>query len=629
MTSLDGVLVSVLLGRGGRRAVNAVSPVGKWVVVGGCLLALIALGRPAHADDHVVAPGDTLELQEDLVLAGADNLTVGAAGGVRATIHGNGHSIIALRSDTAPWTGHVAIESTDVSGLGTTMTPGMELHGGMDSDITIEDTVFDASGQVLLVMWTGALRRNTVLDTTLVPVVDALTDSQPAIEIDGPDSMMDGQRFFQGNRIYKSWARFHESTYWLVGGDTAADSNIIIGQRAAIEVDICANMLVRGNYIHLTPLIMGWNQVSSFTSTGTDNLVEHNLIRGGNWLVHATSGTEFRYNLFGDSYERPWLLLDTTDQWLVHHNVFIRNDRNPNPTPVDGITIGGPDPSKPPILPEVPTDHIYNNTMDGGGPCRALTSGAVSVGSGATLPSLRNNVMARFRMNIAPATGVVHGGRDSMNYFEVAQTPLVARLAYADYNVFNNPDAYIVDNYSVGVAGHSERVDPGFAANDVMAGGPVDQQVDPKFTGPIPYDFPYSDDDIKMGNATVCQMLAFYRQIYTPTPGSPLIDSGDPADGPGADIGAIGAGMARDDDLFGKLCPDGDIGTPSLPQSTYQCTPVGGANGIGNTQTVPKPPGFICVCEASPLAPGALSLHVLAAIGICAGILRRRRSRRS
>ncbi|HEX3695386.1 MAG TPA: hypothetical protein VH374_08345 [Polyangia bacterium] len=606
---------------------SAVSSAGKWAVVGGCLLALSLLARPAHADDHVVAPGDTLEMQDDLVLAGADNLTVGGPG-ARAAIHGNGHSIIALSSDTDHWTGHVTIQNTDVTGIGTATVYGMDINGVMTSDITIEDTVFSKSGALHLTVAddsTSSIRRNTVLADSLVPAVEALADSRPAIEIDGPTGM--GQKFFQGNHIYKSWVTFHEVINWLIGGDTPADSNIVIGTRAGIVVDLCTNMVVRGNYIHLIPPFVGWNQVSSFTSTGVGNLVEHNIIRGGNWLVHATSGTEFRYNIFGDSYERPWLLLTTTDEWLVHHNLFIRNDRDPNPTPVDGIGIGGPGNPNDPTMVQLATDQIYNNTLDGGGECRALTSGAVSVGPGGILPSLRNNVITRFRANIGPATAMVHGGRDSMNYFEVAQTPPVARLAYADYNLFNNPDAFIVDNYSVGVAGKTERVDPGFAANDVMVGGPVNQQVDPQFTGPIPYDFPYGDDDIEMGKATVCQMLAFYRQIYTPAPGSPLIDSGDPADGPGTDIGAIGAGMARDDDLFGKLCPDGDIGMPSLPQSTYECTPIGGSHGIANTQTVPDSPGFICVCEAGP-APGRLSLHVLAAIGICAGTLRRRRSRR-
>jgi hypothetical protein len=37
-------------------------------------------------------------------------------------------------------------------------------------------------------------------------------------------------------------------------------------------------------------------------------------------------------------------------------------------------------------------------------------------------------------------------------------------------------------------------------------------------------------------------MLARFRELYTPAEGSPLIDAGDPADGPGTDIGPVPAG---------------------------------------------------------------------------------------
>ena len=45
--------------------------------------------------------------------------------------------------------------------------------------------------------------------------------------------------------------------------------------------------------------------------------------------------------------------------------------------------------------------------------------------------------------------------------------------------------------------------------------------------------FAFADDDIKSGKVTVSKILAFYRDAYTPAPGSPLIDAGDPADGEG------------------------------------------------------------------------------------------------
>ena len=49
------------------------------------------------------------------------------------------------------------------------------------------------------------------------------------------------------------------------------------------------------------------------------------------------------------------------------------------------------------------------------------------------------------------------------------------------------------------------------------------------------------------------QILELYRSRYTPTPGSPLIDAGH--GGNGNDIGAVGAGTANINDLFGILTP--------------------------------------------------------------------------
>ena len=80
-----------------------------------------------------------------------------------------------------------------------------------------------------------------------------------------------------------------------------------------------------------------------------------------------------------------------------------------------------------------------------------------------------------------------------------------------------------------------------------------DQQVDPKFQGPLPVAFPFSDDDIRSGKVTVSKMLAFYRDAYRPAEGSPLIGAGDPADGEGTNIGAIGSAKQSAADQFGRF----------------------------------------------------------------------------
>src|SRR5262249_12883615 len=84
--------------------------------------------------------------------------------------------------------------------------------------------------------------------------------------------------------------------------------------------------------------------------------------------------------------------------------------------------------------------------------------------------------------------------------------------------------------------------DAGFARHDVPAGGAKDAQVHPRFKGPIPKRFPFSDDDIRARKVTVGQILATYREAYSPAEGSPLIGAGDPADGAGSYLGAVAAG---------------------------------------------------------------------------------------
>ena len=52
---------------------------------------------------------------------------------------------------------------------------------------------------------------------------------------------------------------------------------------------------------------------------------------------------------------------------------------------------------------------------------------------------------------------------------------------------------------------------------------------------------------------TLC-VLGYYRGLYTPRTGSPLIDAGEITDGgSGNDIGAIGAGTPNTNDKFGLV----------------------------------------------------------------------------
>ena len=164
--------------------------------------------------------------------------------------------------------------------------------------------------------------------------------------------------------------------------------------------------------------------------------------------------------------------------------------------------------------------------------------------------SVRNNVFYNF------AHGEKYFKRPQamirMSWNEDPAEEKPARLGYADYNLFFSPKARNKRNYLLSVAGKRERKDAGFGLNDIPRGGQIDEQADPKFKGPVPKKFPFGDDDIKARKVVVSAMLAFYRDAYTPGAGSPLIGAGDPADGPGSYIGAVGTGANAPDDFFGR-----------------------------------------------------------------------------
>jgi hypothetical protein len=518
------------------------------------LLAAWSGSSTARADGFTLKAGQTAQLSGDVQLAGADVFEALGTAAAPCTLLGGGHGIRTAEG----WTGRIVIRHCTVRGLGTAAAPALEARAAGEARVTVEDTTFDASGAIVVETAgrsTVTFRRNTILESSVVPTPIALGNSRPAFSTRGSSP---AAKTFQGNRIYRSWAAFEATANWLIGGDTPAESNIIIGNRAGIIIERSRLMTVRGNYVRGAGPFEGWNQVFVFQATGEDMLVEHNIFRHGNWLVRGFTGGEFRYNLLGDSFDRPWMILTSDGEASVHHNVFIRNRVRPE---VDGLWVLYPA--------KAPSTRVYNNTFHGGGGCGIRMGGAVNVNEGSVLASLHSNAFVSFDSDIGPETALVRGRVGPSGFEPRRLAP--PRLGYADYNLFHNPNALVRDNYALTVAGKTERRDPGFARFDAYPGGPVDEQVDPGFAGPIPVSFPYNDDDLRSGATTVCQILRYYRRIFTPARGSPLVDRGAPSEGAGADIGAVGAGTPHPDDRFGMLCPADDVGHPHLPPAAFAC----------------------------------------------------------
>jgi hypothetical protein len=86
---------------------------------------------------------------------------------------------------------------------------------------------------------------------------------------------------------------------------------------------------------------------------------------------------------------------------------------------------------------------------------------------------------------------------------------------------------------------------------------PVPTECIPDLLFANPPEIPYgiSEGCIWSRTYTTGQVLTHYREMYRPGPGSPLVDAGDPADGAGTDIGAIGEGTNDPKDSFGLVIP--------------------------------------------------------------------------
>jgi hypothetical protein len=513
--------------------------------------ALPWLGFPsgARAAPLLVEAGQTHTLHEDVILSGDDVLEVRGTAEKPSVLVGNRHRI---RSD-GKWTGSLKITHCTLRDLGGLPRrtaddrvqgpgdPAFDLKVAGQGRIVIEHCTFDACSALHLQTdetSTASFRHNTVRENTTIAISKDIGNSGDCFTATGASRE---KKWFQGNFIPRGKVVIRGAN-WLVGGDRDADSNLFLGHRIGIVAD-GAGTVVRGNYFHLLMPITKeypyWSQISVFT-TGPDVIGEHNIIRDGEWIVRFVEG-EFRYNVITDIVDHN--LMQNGSNGRVHHNLFLAGTSNHRVGSMGACIAVIYAPKKPGAGIE-----IFNNVFDGGG---RLDVPALEVAPQAFVKSVRNNVFFNFahrdRYYKRPQAMI----RTIWNDESTEEKP--ARLGYADYNLFFNPGARSQRNYLLLVSGKSERRDAGFGRNDIPRGGLIDDQADPRFKGPIPRAFPFADDDIKARKIGISRMLAFYREAYTPTVGSPLIGAGDPADGKATNIGAVESSKGSGEDRFGRF----------------------------------------------------------------------------
>ncbi|HVU00545.1 MAG TPA: MYXO-CTERM sorting domain-containing protein [Polyangiaceae bacterium] len=523
----------------------------------------LLLAVPAQAKSVSIAAGETYTLSADLTLSGGDTLDAAGTPSSPCVIVGNGHAIVA--NDL---TGHVNVVDCVFQGLGGTeeSSPALDLTARGTGDVKITGSTFDACGSIRLHMYdtsTATFDDDLLKENGIAYIQDELVGSMyvPAFYADGDST---GDKVFQGNRIYRDAAHFDGVSNWLIGGYGDQFSNVIVGHRGVIRV--------RGNHVKVVGNFV--NPQYELTSPDVENVVvgsddpspdlvmEHNVLRSGEWVLRECQG-EVRYNVIADMNGHAWI--KGPHDCNVHHNIFVNYD-TPDPNREAGID----------AVYLTPHLNIYNNTFDGGGKISNLNVPAIHAGKGRIIERVSSNAFTNF---IIPSEYAAVSSTDVETQYDTDPPPGDARMHYADYNLFFNPDSPSQLDYSIAV--EPDDVTPiakgsdGFAKHDVHAA--------PLFAGPLPTAFPFASTDVEAGAVTVSKMLKQYRSLYTPGNGSPLTGAGDPSGGANNNIGAIGQGSDKDpNDQFGTFQP-GSGGPPplELPDAGAGAGGSAGSNGSG------------------------------------------------
>jgi len=545
-------------------------------------------------DNPPVSSGPVFNLTSDVVLSGSQSVTYAGTTSNPCAINGNGFQI----RSASGFSGSLTISNCNIRGLGTATNPSINVTVNGSGSVQLTGNVFDTFGTVAIGsndQSQVAVRNNEFRENTLVPVTSLPIEySGATLPVFSATGNSSAQKYFQGNNVGLSTVAFDSTRNWLIGGSTDAESNVLMGVRCGFTVNESSNMVLRGNYSqHNYPHRM--SQGNNFQLDGDGFLVEHNVIRSSSWPVRGMGG-ELRYNLIDASGNSDEIIGGPMSNTNIHHNVIVFTVSQTLYGPGVGLR----------LLYTVDGVQFHNNSMDGGGTFMEFYGAPISVENGAMLGSLRNNVFYDFATQTGPVLAGAVG--ESTN-------PPLQRMRYADYNDFYNPDAGSQTNYGLGVVG----VSPGAAGYGLHDLGGFNGHMNPKFAQPTAIPFPFLPEDIWNRTKKVSDVLATYRAMYTPASGSPLIGSGDPQDGPGGNIGAIGNGEASDQfGLFGSgtSTPAAPIiisftATPPTVQSGQSSTLNWSVTGA-TTLSISPGPGSVTGTSVS-VSPSATTTYTLTA----------------
>ena len=347
------------------------------------MFAIVLLATPCPADARTLQPGERLAISEDFILSGDDVLEINGTAEKPCRIDGNGNGF----KTAGKWTGRIKVTHCEIRGLGSAAKPAFDITATGEGDkIAIEHCAFHASGAIHVANTEKSatvFRHNTIQEDSVVAISKDVGSSAHAFVARGNSRE---RKLFQGNVIPRGKIVF-EAPHWLIGGDSDADSNLLIGLRIGIDAR-GEGTVVRGNYCHLLMPITAeypyWSQISVFT-TGREVVGEHNVIRDGEWIVRFVEG-EFRYNVISDIIDHD--LMQNGSIGRIHHNLFLAGTSKSRQGSMSACIAVVYPPKEPGAGIE-----IFNNVFDGGD---RLDVPGIEVAAKGFVKSVRSNVFFNF-----------------------------------------------------------------------------------------------------------------------------------------------------------------------------------------------------------------------------------------
>lgn len=531
----------------GAKLLALVAPSGRFLAAAGAARTAATALMPQASGRNLCRNGQFV-MNADVHLRGRDSIELVGTPEQPCRVMGNQHRFVV---DGDRWSGDFKMRYAEVNEVG---TASLELLGGAvagnyatlnGGSIDIQHTIFRRSGGFNLYTAGRAtiiFNYNEYADDNAVPAGGPSAEFAVWFTEQGS---ADTRKYFQGNTIRRAYARFL-GPGWVIGrepkckADCEGQSNVFIGRRVGFEVG--PGSYAAYNYVHtdldVSPDTDYWSQVSSVGAIASGAIVEHNIFRAAHWVAIAVHG-ELRFNVLAEAHGHDFVRLGSGG--TVHHNILFGKYQG-----MDRYSTGQPFAVLPAIFGLFQAGNslsFYNNTIDARSAATLLW-----VNDGAMVRSFRNNVAYGIQLTTAgcpaePSCTSAVGLSDQEGFAAVAPP----RALYLDYNdFFYDSNTSRRRTYAIAVAG-KRLCDPGWGGHDL--GTCPNGGVDPEFRGPLPIaslrsplgeasGFPFNDGEILDRTYSVSEMLMYFRWVYAPRSGSPLIGAQDPQDGPG-DIGAV------------------------------------------------------------------------------------------